>query len=58
MAVPKRRTSKARKRKRRSHLHKTPRTLQLCGQCSTVKPSHVVCPNCGHYMGRTLVETD
>ena len=58
MAVPKRRTSKARKRKRRSHLNKTPQTLQLCPQCSQSKPSHVVCPNCGHYMGRTLVETD
>ena len=58
MAVPKRRTSKARKRKRRSHLSKTPRTLQLCPKCSHARPSHVVCPNCGDYMGRTLVEVD
>ena len=56
MAVPKRRTSKQRKRKRRSHLSKTPRVLQSCQQCNTVKPSHVICPTCGHYMGRTLIE--
>ncbi len=58
MAVPKRRTSKARKRKRRSHMAVTPVQLQFCPQCATRIPSHVVCPTCGHYMGRTLVETE
>ena len=58
MAVPKRRTSKQRKGKRRSHMGIKPKTLQACQQCNTPKPSHVICPNCGHYMGRTLVDDD
>jgi ribosomal protein L32 len=34
------------------------RQLQACPRCGTLKLSHVVCPNtqCGHYMGRTIVE--
>jgi large subunit ribosomal protein L32 len=30
--------------------------LQTCPQCNTFKPSHVVCPNCGFYQGRTVIE--
>ena len=29
-----------------------------CPKCGTVIPSHVVCPNCGQYGGRTMVETE
>lgn len=58
MAVPKRRTSKSNKRKRRSHHAVTPVQLSYCPQCNTKIPSHVVCPTCGSYMGRTLVETE
>jgi ribosomal protein L32 len=35
-----------------------PKQLQACPKCSTPKPSHVICPNCGHYGGRTIVETE
>lgn len=56
MAVPKRRTSKGASKRRRSHMAVKPLRLQTCPQCSTPKPSHVVCPNCGHYQGRTIVE--
>lgn len=58
MAVPKRRQSKARSRKRRSHNSIPPLKLQYCPQCGTAQPSHVACPNCGYYMGRTVVETE
>ncbi|QDT38866.1 50S ribosomal protein L32 [Stratiformator vulcanicus] len=58
MAVPKRKTSKARKRKRRSHMAVKPMNLAACTQCGNIGPTHVVCPNCGYYMGRTLVETE
>ena len=58
MAVPKRRISKARGRKRRSHNAVKLVQLVYCPQCSTATPSHVVCPNCGYYQGRTLVETE
>ncbi|QDT66201.1 50S ribosomal protein L32 [Calycomorphotria hydatis] len=58
MAVPKRKTSKSRKGKRRSHLSVKPMNITNCPQCSAVTPTHVVCPNCGYYMGRTLVESE
>lgn len=56
MAVPKRRQSNSRTNSRRAHDHIKPKELQFCPKCSTPKPSHVVCPNCGFYMGRTVVE--
>jgi large subunit ribosomal protein L32 len=58
MAVPKRRQSKSRSRKRNSHNGIKPAKLQSCTQCGTAVPSHVVCPNCGHYHGRTMVVTE
>ncbi|NLX95495.1 MAG: 50S ribosomal protein L32 [Rhodopirellula sp.] len=58
MAVPKRKHSNARTGSRRAHDYKTPRQLHFCRQCSTAVPTHVVCPNCGHYMGRKVVETE
>jgi large subunit ribosomal protein L32 len=58
MAVPKRKHSNSRTGKRRSHDALKPRQLHHCPKCSTEVPSHVVCPNCGYYMGRTVVETE
>jgi large subunit ribosomal protein L32 len=56
MAVPKRRQSNARTGSRRAHDHLKPKELTYCPKCSTAKPAHVVCPNCGYYMGRVVVE--
>lgn len=58
MAVPKRRQSNSRTGKRRSHHAKTPKQLSFCPKCSTAVPPHVVCPNCGYYMGRVMVESE
>lgn len=58
MAVPKRKHSNSRTGKRRSHDRLTARQLQACPKCGTAGPTHTVCPNCGHYMGRTMVETE
>jgi large subunit ribosomal protein L32 len=58
MAVPKRKHSNSRTGKRRSHDAKRPKTLAVCPKCSTVVPTHVVCPTCGHYMGRVVVEPE
>ena len=55
MAVPKRKISKARGRKRRSHNAIKPTQLADCPQCGTAVPTHVVCPNCGYYQGRTMI---
>jgi large subunit ribosomal protein L32 len=56
MAVPKRKHSNSRTGKRRAHDALKPKQLALCSKCSQPHPTHVVCPNCGHYMGRTMVE--
>lgn len=58
MAVPKRKTSKARKRKRRSHWKATAPTLVKCSHCHQSKPPHAVCPNCGYYAGREVVKPE
>ncbi|MCY2989790.1 MAG: 50S ribosomal protein L32 [Planctomycetota bacterium] len=57
MAVPKRRQSNSRTNRRRSHDAKTPKQLTVCPKCSSPVPTHVVCPKCGYYMGRVVVET-
>lgn len=55
MAVPKRKTSKARKRKRRTHWKLTAPNLVECPQCHAPKVPHRVCRECGHYKGKEVV---
>ncbi len=56
MAVPKRRTSKSRRDKRRAHFKLKSPTLAECPQCHELKKPHQVCLNCGYYKGREVVE--
>ncbi|MCK5011871.1 MAG: 50S ribosomal protein L32, partial [Deltaproteobacteria bacterium] len=49
MALPKRRLSKARKRKRRTHDSLSQVNLTTCPQCNESKLPHHVCPHCGTY---------
>jgi len=59
MAVPKRKTSKAKTRSRRAaQLALGASGPQRLPQCSTSKLPHVVCPNCGWYKGRVAVEVN
>ncbi|MCP5115562.1 MAG: 50S ribosomal protein L32 [bacterium] len=58
MAVPKRKHSNSRSGKRRSQDAKKVPQLPVCEQCKQVVPSHTVCPNCGYYMGRKVVEVE
>ena len=59
MAVPKRKTSKARRDKRRSNVWKlSAPTLEKCSKCGELKRSHRVCPECGYYNGRQVVKVD
>ncbi|MDK2821064.1 MAG: large subunit ribosomal protein [Clostridia bacterium] len=57
MGVPKRRTSKSRKNKRRSVWSKmaVPKLVE-CPQCHELKLSHRVCPKCGFYKGREVLQ--
>ncbi|MFV0247261.1 MAG: 50S ribosomal protein L32 [Mycoplasmatales bacterium] len=58
MAVPKRRTGKTRKRKRRTHFKLTLTGLTKCPNCGEVVKSHRVCPNCGTYKGKEVIKTN
>ena len=58
MPVPKRKTSKSKRDKRRTH-QKTaaPNTVE-CPQCGDSKLPHHACPACGSYKGRDVVEVE
>lgn len=58
MAVPKRRTSKARRDKRRSHDALTIPSWGNCPNCSEPTRQHYVCPKCGHYKGKKVIEVN
>ena len=59
MAVPKRKTSKARRDKRRSSVWKLdmPNLIE-CPQCHTKIKSHTVCDNCGFYKGKEVIKKE
>ncbi|MDA0986255.1 MAG: 50S ribosomal protein L32 [Bacteroidetes bacterium] len=55
MPNPKRRHSKTRSKKRRTHYKATVPTTGKCPQCGEKKLMHRACPNCGYYRGRTAL---
>jgi len=55
---PKRKLSSGRRDRRRSHDALTPMNLVTCSNCGEVRPSHTVCPNCGHYQGREVITVE
>ena len=59
MAVPKGKTSKSRRDKRRSNVWKleTP-AISKCKQCGEYVLSHRVCKACGYYKGREVFEVE
>lgn len=58
MAVPKRRVSKTRQRKRRTHKKAAAPTITRCDKCLQPKLPHRVCPHCGHYSGRQVIDVE
>ena len=58
MALPKRRHSHSRTRKRRSHDAITPPNIATCSECGEPKLPHRLCAGCGTYKGRTVVQFD
>ncbi|CAN5218027.1 50S ribosomal protein L32 [soil metagenome] len=57
MAVPKRKRSRSRTRRRRAHwMRATPPPRANCARCHSAVRPHTVCPTCGHYAGRQVVE--
>ena len=56
MAVPKRKTSKARRDSRRANWKISVPGIVACPQCHEPKLAHRVCKKCGYYHGRKAVE--
>jgi large subunit ribosomal protein L32 len=56
MGLTKRRFSKARTANRRAHFKVHPVTLVECPQCHARMVPHRVCPACGYYAGRQVIE--
>ena len=59
MAVPKSKVSKARRNSRNSNNFKASApTLVACPECHELKVPHQVCPNCGSYNGKKVIELE
>ena len=58
MPNPKRRHSKTRTAKRRTHDALTPAATNVCAQCKEPKAPHQVCPHCGFYRERQVRPVD
>jgi large subunit ribosomal protein L32 len=57
MAVPKRKTSKAKRDSRRApNMKMTAPALSECPHCHNMKLPHRVCPVCSYYDGRKVIE--
>ena len=58
MAVPKKKTSQARRNRRRAHDAIKGPTLITCPNCGEPRVPHRVCTECGKYKGRTVVAVE
>jgi large subunit ribosomal protein L32 len=58
MPNPKRRTSKARRDRRRAHHALDQPGTSVCPSCNETKLAHRACPHCGHYRDRQIVRVE
>lgn len=56
MALPKRKTSKARKRSRAANWKIATVGIVECPKCHEPVQSHRVCKSCGYYDGKQVIE--
>ncbi len=56
MAHPKRKISKTRRNKRRSHHRLATPQMETCGNCGATHVRHRICPECGQYRGKQAIE--
>jgi large subunit ribosomal protein L32 len=56
MAVPKKKMSRSRTRRRKSHWKVTRPPLATCSRCGSFHRPHRVCNECGTYNGREISE--
>ena len=53
---PKRKLSKGRRDRRRAHDAIVAKNLVACSNCGSMRLPHTVCPKCGQYQGREIIE--
>jgi len=53
---PKRKLSSGRRDRRRAQDHLQAMNLVACSNCGEMRLPHTICPSCGHYQGREVVE--
>ena len=59
MAIPKYKTSKARTRRRQSlNMKLTAPALVECSNCGNQKIRHRICPKCGYYRGKQIIQPE
>lgn len=58
MAVPKRKTSKARRNSRKANWKLAPLNLATCTKCGELMMPHRVCKVCGSYAGREVIKVN
>jgi len=54
--LPKRKVSRSRRNRRRSHDALTLKHLVVCENCGEYHVAHHVCPKCGTYRGEQVIE--
>ncbi|MBU1627370.1 50S ribosomal protein L32 [bacterium] len=55
MPVPKKKTSKSRRDKRRTHYKLESKNYAICPHCQDMKLPHYTCPSCGMYKGIEVI---
>lgn len=58
MAIPKRRTSRARQGNREANKGLKSIHLINCPNCQELMKPHHICKSCGYYAGREIIETE
>ncbi|MCG6915070.1 50S ribosomal protein L32 [bacterium BMS3Abin03] len=54
MPHPKRKNSKSRRDKRRTHYKASVPSMSTCSHCGEIKLAHRACPSCGYYNERSM----
>jgi large subunit ribosomal protein L32 len=59
MAVPKKKKSKSKSRSHRAGAWRlSAPSRSVCPRCGATKVPHVVCPSCGWYKNRVVIDVD
>lgn len=56
MAIAQAKTSRSKRDMRRSHHHLTAATLTECSNCREKALAHTICPHCGFYKGKLVIQ--